>query len=489
MEVTSWTKDYERKMNHNYMILKKCDFFQEQSTKPIDYRTKMLLENKIEGLLPVTYHMFNGEEHYYYEINSRQSLENLYEKREMDYPTICKLLEGCIRLFQNLEEYLLDGSQILLKPEYIYIHLDTGEPQFTYYPAQEGDIRQAFVELADYILTKINHTDEQAVMLGYQVYRYTRNHNFVLDEISSFLAQSNINTAKKVEYSPQLQQSLHTDYENVQEEKWNAYEAVSDCYATEPTVTDWEENVSSDEAEEGEEPSNSNRKNTDMLGIIICIIIALGAGIILLGGRILGWFTLTDKQGIYLCGAMSMSFVASLLFLVSMKKKQKENNQTIDQETMYEQQEEEESYSYYENNQWSSHAEETGQNKEEMVTEYLQQTWEEAQTELLSEVDKEEGMQEHRLKGVQNGKETIFLLKKVSTTIGKKADMVDIPICDKTVSRIHAKIDTQNGKWYLSDLNSTNGTLCNGILLGMHQAKELYPGDELQFGNSSFVFL
>ena len=52
---------FERSMNHNYMILSKCDFFGKGSNSEMDYRTRMLLENHIAGLLPVTHRLMNGE--------------------------------------------------------------------------------------------------------------------------------------------------------------------------------------------------------------------------------------------------------------------------------------------------------------------------------------------------------------------------------------------------------------------------------------------
>ena len=123
---------YERSMNHNYLVLSTYQFFvdvQEES-----YIERMLLENQIPGLLPVISRHKEGEKQYCYEINSLQSLDRLYEKQEMSYEALQKLLTGCIRCFERLEEYLLDGSQVLLLPEYIYVHMDTKEPYFVCYP-------------------------------------------------------------------------------------------------------------------------------------------------------------------------------------------------------------------------------------------------------------------------------------------------------------------------------------------------------------------
>ena len=41
---------FERSMNHNYMILSRCNYFGQEDSGGMDYRTKMLLENHIPGL-------------------------------------------------------------------------------------------------------------------------------------------------------------------------------------------------------------------------------------------------------------------------------------------------------------------------------------------------------------------------------------------------------------------------------------------------------
>ena len=121
---------FERSMNHNYIILNQCSYFGKEARESVDYRTKMLLENRIPGLLPVTHRRMNGECRYYYEINSLQPLDRVYDKCEIQYEALRRLLSGCVSLFDRLEEYLLDGAQIIMKPELIYMDVENMEPYF-----------------------------------------------------------------------------------------------------------------------------------------------------------------------------------------------------------------------------------------------------------------------------------------------------------------------------------------------------------------------
>ncbi|MBQ5850832.1 MAG: hypothetical protein IIW54_08485, partial [Lachnospiraceae bacterium] len=205
-----FNKSYERSMNHNYMILSKCNFF-DTAVSNSDFRTRMLLENNIKGLLPVSFRQINGEDRYYYEINSLQAFDRLYDHKEMRYDQLKALLCGCADMFEHLEEYLLDGNQIIIKSDYIYINVETSEPYFVCYPEYTGDVRLSFMQFIDELLTKIDHTDQHAVMLGYQIYRYTRNPNFVISEIKNMLEHTIVNLAGN---RPSIENSSKDIYKN-----------------------------------------------------------------------------------------------------------------------------------------------------------------------------------------------------------------------------------------------------------------------------------
>ena len=240
------------------MILGRCDFF-DKSQNETDYRVRMLLDNKINGLLPVSHRMINGESKYYYEINSLQSMDRVYAKDELDHQQLCSLLKGCIRLYDALEEYLLDGSQIILKPEFIYLNMDSLEPYFVYYPYYENDARDSFAAFIEDLLRKVDHTDEQAVMLAYQVYRYTRNQNYVLNEIMQMLQ----NVPENYQEVNEVKQDIICKEENYDD--WDSISSYQSAY-----TTDNEENAEETKMQVGAE-------SKDFKGAVICLVLAAGA--------------------------------------------------------------------------------------------------------------------------------------------------------------------------------------------------------------------
>ena len=68
------------------------------------------------------------------------------------------------------------------------------------------------------------------------------------------------------------------------------------------------------------------------------------------------------------------------------------------------------------------------------------------------------------------------------------SERVDGVINDEGISRIHAMIKEQDGKYYISDLNSLNGTGVNGRMLDANETAQLSDGDRVSLAGSSFTF-
>lgn len=78
-----------------------------------------------------------------------------------------------------------------------------------------------------------------------------------------------------------------------------------------------------------------------------------------------------------------------------------------------------------------------------------------------------------------------YRFHQIVTTIGR-TNGNDLIISGRTVSRRHARLWFDNGRWYLEDLQSANGTLINGVRISQPQA--LNDGDVINFGDEIVVF-
>lgn len=82
----------------------------------------------------------------------------------------------------------------------------------------------------------------------------------------------------------------------------------------------------------------------------------------------------------------------------------------------------------------------------------------------------------------------LAVIDKDMLTIGKKREDAEVVLEDISVSRLHARILREGDKYYLEDLNSTNGTFKNGLRMEPYEKRGLDPGDEIKIGKKELIF-
>lgn len=92
------------------------------------------------------------------------------------------------------------------------------------------------------------------------------------------------------------------------------------------------------------------------------------------------------------------------------------------------------------------------------------------------------------LVGVNTPQVINMFIDKSDFVIGHKEDIVDGYISfNSSVSRTHCKIKNINGKNYIIDLNSANGTWLNGKRINSGTELEIAPGDKIRVSNVEFL--
>ncbi|MBX9573188.1 MAG: FHA domain-containing protein [Candidatus Obscuribacterales bacterium] len=81
-----------------------------------------------------------------------------------------------------------------------------------------------------------------------------------------------------------------------------------------------------------------------------------------------------------------------------------------------------------------------------------------------------------------------FNVRRYSTSIGRDLGNDVVVASDRTMSRQHALVQFINGKFYVQDLQSKNGTRLNGGAV-TNMMKVLNSGDELSVGLTRLIFL
>jgi len=88
------------------------------------------------------------------------------------------------------------------------------------------------------------------------------------------------------------------------------------------------------------------------------------------------------------------------------------------------------------------------------------------------------------LNGAQKGED--FRLREGKNSLGSARD-AEVALHDPAVSQVHASINYKDGKFFLTDLDSTNGTFVNDGTDGISRV-ELLDNDTIRVGESTLKF-
>lgn len=170
--------EYQRDIHNNYMVIEPGYPIDESS-----YQVRMLLANVIPFFLPCRLQNMDGKKLFYYEVTSRQSLSGIYEGKKLNYEELKQIFSSFLEVVEKMAEYLLNPDHLVLTPEQIYLDVERRCLYFCYLPGYERPVREQFQSLTEYILPKLDHEDERAVILGYGIYRRALEDVFVLDHM------------------------------------------------------------------------------------------------------------------------------------------------------------------------------------------------------------------------------------------------------------------------------------------------------------------
>ncbi len=82
-----------------------------------------------------------------------------------------------------------------------------------------------------------------------------------------------------------------------------------------------------------------------------------------------------------------------------------------------------------------------------------------------------------------------IIINKPVFRIGKEKSYVDYFISDNTaISRSHANIISEQGEFFVEDMNSTNHTFVNGAMITGNQKVKINEGDKIRLANEEFTF-
>ena len=385
---------------------------------------KLMLRRKLPGLLAVEKAYMDGEGQYWYNISGKQSLDMYCRVKEVDISFIEKLIMSICSEMEILEWNLIQTNCLMLDPELIFITNSNQEIIFTVYPGGSGTIETEFQQLMEFLLTKVDHKDTQAVKAAYGIYEKTLLDGYAITDIRDEIVRTRQNEGKKAA---------------VEESGGNGTEKVWREENNQPVVPERKYEDHPDKKRKGETVKRANRKKK-------------------------GEKKKEQKAWI--------SKLKKLLIEIGLLEEEGTGKRVYE--------------SYKESGERLQDTRKPSKSavvypEEEIKTavraEYRPTVC------LNSVTGKTRGMLLYQ--GVEPY-EDICVTKKM-TRIGYGPD-ADVQIQADTISQLHARIDRDGETYYIEDLNSTNGTFVNDEPLAYKERRKLNNNDMIRFADVRYRF-
>lgn len=437
-------KDY----NHNYLILK-C----ENTGEGERYQYHMLASNKMERVLKCSVRNINGEAYFYYDISSKVTFENYYQGKQMTYEQVRDFFIQVDSIYQSIGQLFMEESGLVLYPDSIYYDFTSGKYFGLYYPGMSEAAENPYEKLMDFLINHIDNGNQKLADIVYQICEMSGEQFFSWAE-----AVKLFDNADEDVPGPDINDSDDT------------VEDYPDCYG-----------------QDSEEKTKKTGKKITFYHVFIVVALCAVLGTLWV---YLNYELSPEEMMMVVCclGVMGLCFVFSLIQVLMSGRKEREKEEQ----------------------------------EEELLRDIEDEFREERAVSLQNVLDKNMNMavaggfvpQQAKVSGIQQMSdygETVFIdtrkqkaeyklyaldkknkkhieLTQFPFTIGKMAGCVDCVLMDDSISRLHARIERQDEKILLTDMNSMNGTYKNGLRMEPSETVEIEPGDEIRFGKLNYCY-
>lgn len=451
---------YRREMRHNYLIIDPEDL------KLCEFECQMLEANALEGLLRFHKRYTDGSVRLFYDITSRQPLSRMLDGRCIRGGELRRLVLGIAGVLERMGVYLMSEQGLFLEPDYIYVEPESFSVWLCLLPGLERQFPEDCRNLLEYLLGKVDHQDQEGVVLAYGLYQESKKENYGLEDLLRQLHMQEKGGAR-CERSGTEAAAGSADSSWEMEEQSRIGQTVPwrrEALPASEAQQEW------GGAGESNPQRAGRRKENPRKGLL---------------GKLSGWWRHLWKRE----GKEEMIEVP-MEQMFSPKELPYEVQGTVWG------QRERERYETYENERQSRQEADRryerernfGRQKQKMPS--RTEAWEQEirpgqDTVLLADLT--ERSSNRRLAALTAGLEDIEITY-CPFVIGKQEQLVDYRLQKEAVSRLHARIDEEKGEYFLQDLNSTNGTWVAGRLLENNEKVLLQIGDEVSLAGLRYEF-
>lgn len=511
---------YERDNSINYAVIDA----QEEWNCEDDYEVKMLMFNMPEHFLAITMNEIDGRNCIYYDISSKQQLSKLFEYGKVTMEEVKTMFNNISEMVRVVDEYMLDLDRVILKPQHIYVSLANKKYSFMYSPiAGNSDFYDNMRSLFEYILERFDHSVEKSSLVRfYEIYQRILVRDYTPRNLMSFF-ESDDNTQIDIEDddNEHVGKTYH-DAVQTWNGKINRMKSESEAvdYGKDRTTKDITCKTDENSLNNGKiikdvlpETAEDNKSNKSSKSSKKAVFVMKAVAAVILLNAFLSMFLKTYAVVKLNTAASVICIIAGILiFYVSGKVADiigeiaSEDKVTEDELIPY---------------RMHNNTDKSYERKPEAEHEYMEDAEKTSYSSMVTaRVMKDEEEQEIKvshtmllsdyLKMLKDNKLTLSLLDnkdnrlymknkeayeqpleniepvKYPCTIGSLEGSADIFIDSPVISKMHACLLKEDDKFYIEDMNSTNGTYINDERIAMHSKTRIADGDILRVAAYNF---
>ncbi len=501
--------EFRKDLKHNYMIIATA-----QPLRIEPYCLRVLQQQTLAGILSFKQSQLDDKCLHYYEITGKQSLPNMLERSLLSCDNLRDLLEHILEALELAYEYLLTEDDFILSPEQIFLDVVTNSPYLCYLSGYHKDCKEQMNSLLEYLLNKVDYSDREAVLLVYRLYAISKEEGFTFTHLREAL----LKRPEEVRYSSN--RTSGDSYKirkpeasgNTEEAEQASEEETSSSLNQIPVV--WEEER--DEKEVRIYPTSVYLFTG--IGVVIGILILI---LCFTTGLLYDPY----KDRLEYSRLLGILLILLCVEAYAMRKIWNRDNQIAKIVTKSEYIDPRSDYTQKEDEVEAKPHPSFMKGKEPAASSYLTkreyQLWESLAQKPdypSDSIVKAEPMTTERekisngedinptcilndtvltkeyelqvlLQSLEENKYPSIVVKEFPFFIGKLRKNVDYFIDKSVVSRYHAKITKENATYFITDLNSTNGTYVNETILQTYEKREIRQGDKIALANLRFEFL
>ncbi len=460
----------------------------------VNYQLEMLANNRIKGLLKSEIMRINGEIHLQYDITSLVPIKKLFERRKFSRKDFLYLIKQIIELMEIMERYLLDSGGIVFDSTYIFADPQNLELGYIYLPlkdrTQSLDVLKDF--LLDAIIKDIRFIDEPSDNFIQRLIEMLKDPEFEESSLKKYLKEidrANLVHMQSIRVEHDLPKNeVNTPLSWQRHEERKANEAVKIkklCY-----------------------PAKSYVVLFSVIGTLILFCIALVLSGILSPSNP---DSLLSLFGFILIGGAVTYLIYTKLFTPDKKIERITEGKPDKKELFTGNEYVNKAFSIPTNIRTGTYDESTAEKeaaptvirntisvsqhngllaseKRILGTRPFYSNLKSMHTQDRTVILNANNLNLPYLKRMHGNSVETIIIKQFPFMMGRLEGQVDYCVNNPAVGKLHAEITETDESYYISDMNSRNGTMINGVRIDPTKEIIIKNGDHITLGNEEFIF-